>query len=183
MTSPDRAVADAFYALALDNPWLVRAGEVGAYALHPWVFRIAVTGACVEVAGGRPRTAVVCGSVLVGGTLAGVAMKLVVARPRPVWADPVAAEIGYSMPSSHALNAGLGCGLLVVLARPWLSRQGHLRTAIGGAVVVAGVTALDRLLLGVHYLSDVGVGAGLGALLAVLANRLSGGDRLTAGST
>lgn len=170
----DRTVADAFYSVAVQNPWVVDVGEVLAFALHPWVFRVAVTGACVLAwRHGRRRTALACGATMVVGSLLGVVLKLVVARPRPSWGDPVAAEIGYSMPSGHALNAALGCGLLLVLAWPVLRRPGTRMAAVAAAAVVTGVTALDRMVLGVHYLSDVTVGVGLGAALTLVAHRLT----------
>ncbi len=171
---PDQAVAEAFYSFAVDHPWLDQAAQVLAVALHPWTFRVAVAAACAAAwRAGRTRAAVVCGTSMAAGSLLGLGLKLLIARPRPVWGDPVATEIGYSMPSGHALNAALGCGLLLVLGWPWLRRQGWHRVAAGVAVVVVVVTALDRMLLGVHYLSDVTVGVAIGSAIAVLADRLS----------
>ena len=160
--------------IRVENPWVEDVGEALAFALHPWVFRTVTAGACVAAWGaGRTRTALVCGGALAAGSLLGVGLKLLIARPRPVWGDTVAAEIDYSMPSGHALNAALGSGLLLVLGWPWLRRRGWHR----GAVVVAGglvsVTALDRLVLGVHYPTDVTVGIGLGGAIALLADRFS----------
>lgn len=171
---PDQAVADALHSFTVAHPWVADLGEVLAFALHPWVFRTLTAGACVVAwRAGRTRAAVVCGGALMAGSLLGVGLKLLIARPRPAWGDPVAAEIGYSMPSGHALNAALGCGLLLVLGWPWLRRKGWHRRAVVVAVVLVTVTALDRLVLGVHYLSDVTVGVVLGATIALVADRLS----------
>lgn len=168
--APDQAVAEWFLGRSLDHPLLVDVGEVLAVAMHPWVFRVAVVAAGVLAwRAGRRRAAAVCVAVMAVGGVLGVALKLLFVRPRPAWGNPVAAEVGYSMPSGHALNAALGSALLVVLAWPWLLAHGRTALAVVAAAAVTAVTMLDRMVLGVHYLSDVLVGAVLGTALAVAA--------------
>lgn len=169
----DRQVSLWFREKALEAPWLVDVGEVVAVAFHPWTFRIAVVVACVAAwREGRRRAAVVVGVTMAVGGLLGVGLKLLIARPRPFWGDPVAVEIGYAMPSGHALNAALGLGLLLLLGRSWLATRGRRVSAGVVAGVVLAVTVLDRLVLGVHYLTDVTVGVLLGAALTAVAARL-----------
>jgi len=171
---PDAATMEVFRSVVSRYPWLVDAGEIVAVVFHPWTFRVAVVGGCVWAwKHGRTRAAQVCAATLVTGSLLGVGLKLVIRRDRPPGADPIAAEIGFSMPSGHALNAALGCGLLLVLAWPWLRRRGWHQMALVGAGGLVLVVAVDRLVLNVHYLSDVTVGVLLGGGLAVLADRLS----------
>ena len=55
-----------------------------------------------------------------------------------------------SFPSGHALGASTGCCLLLLIA---------LRFA---AVVIVGTVALARVVLGVHFVSDVLAGITLG---------------------
>jgi undecaprenyl-diphosphatase len=181
--APDQAAAEWFLTRSLDHPRLVDVGEVLAVVLHPWVFRTAVVAAGVLAwRAGHRHAAVVAVTTMAAGSLLGAGLKVLLRRPRPAWADPVAAEGGYSMPSGHALNATMGCALLLVLAWPWLRRR-ERAAAVAAAVVVAGVTSLDRMLLGVHYPSDVAVGAGLGtALAATAAIRTRRGRRSTAGA-
>jgi membrane-associated phospholipid phosphatase len=160
----DREVALWFAGLAGRHPRLVDAGEVGAVLLHPYVFRAAVLVAAVLAwRAGRRRPAAVAAVTMAAAGLLTVGTKLLVQRPRPAWADPVAEEVGYSFPSSHALHAALGVGLLLLLARPLLAAGTWLVAAAAGALVVV-LAALDRLVLGVHYLSDVTVGVAAGAL-------------------
>jgi undecaprenyl-diphosphatase len=83
----------------------------------------------------------------------------------------VAVEVGYSMPSGHALNAALGCGLLLVLGWAWLGARGLRAPAVAVAVVVVLAAALDRLVLGVHYLTDVTAGVAVGLAVALVAAR------------
>ena len=176
--APDQAVAEWFRSLALANPALTDTGEVLAYAMHPWVFRTLVgVGAVVAWRAGRRRAALVAGVTMAAGSLLGLGIKVAVARPRPVWGDPVATEIGYSMPSGHALNAALGSCLLLALGWSWLRHRGQTRAAISGGALVVAVAMLDRLLLGVHYLTDVLVGATLGTLLGMAAARFLGVER------
>lgn len=162
-----------FRAIALDHPPLVDAGELVAVALHPWVFRVAVTGACVLAwRSGRRRAALVALVLMATGGALGQGMKLVVHRPRPAWADPFVVAADWSMPSGHAVNAALGTGLLVVLAAPWLGGRRRAWAVVAAGSVTA-VTAVDRVLLGVHYASDVVVGAALGTALAMCAGWLA----------
>lgn len=190
--APDQRVAEWFLGLSNEHPLLADVGAVLAVALHPWVFRVAVAVAAVFAwRRGRRRVAVaVVSTMAVGGSL-GVALKLLIARPRPAWGDPVAAEVGYSMPSGHALNAALGSALLVLLAWPWLRTHGSTALAVVAAAALTAVAMLDRLVLGVHYLSDVLAGAVLGTVMAVAAARVTyrhpartevGGGRGRAGS-
>lgn len=170
---PDREVSLWFRELALGAEWLVRAGEGVAVGFHPWAFRLAVAAACVVAWNtGRRRAAAVAGATMAVGSLLGLVLKLVIARPRPFWGDPVAMEIGYSMPSGHALNATLGVGLLLLLAGPWLRTRRRRVATYSAASLVVAVTALDRLVLGVHYLTDVTVGVAVGTALTALAARL-----------
>jgi membrane-associated phospholipid phosphatase len=175
----DRDVALWFAGLTGRHPWLADAGQVGAVVLHPFVFRAAVLVAAVLAwrAGRRRVAAVAVLTMAVAGLLV-VATKLVVARPRPAWADPVAEEVGLSFPSSHALHGALGVGLLLLLARPHLAGRAW-GAAVTAGVLVAVLAALDRLVLGVHYLSDVTVGAAAGVLAtaaAAVAARRRPGD-------
>jgi len=171
-TGLDGVVARWCFNLALSNAWLRDVGAVLAFALHPWVFRVLVALGCARAwRRGRRRAAVVAATTMaVGGVLA-VALKLVIQRPRPFWGDPVAQEVGFSMPSGHALNATLGSLLLLALFWPTLQRLGRTRVAAAVAALVILVTCLDRLLLGVHYLSDVAVGVAIGGALAAVAER------------
>jgi undecaprenyl-diphosphatase len=170
----DRAVSLWFREHVATHEWVVDLGEVVAVGFHPWVFRGLLAGACVLAwRAGHRRAAVVAGATMVVGSLLGLGMKLLVARPRPAWGDPVATEVGYSMPSGHALNAALGVGLLLMLAWPWLRARGWTRQAVAVGGVVVALTVLDRLALGVHYVTDVGVGVLLGGALVAAAYQLT----------
>lgn len=93
-------------------------------------------------------------------------LKEVVARARPVVADPVSSAPGYSFPSGHVANAATATTVLVILLWPLLSRQSR-PYAVALAAVVVLLTALDRVYLGVHFPSDTVAGVLVGCGIAV----------------
>ncbi|MFI9392482.1 phosphatase PAP2 family protein [Streptomyces bauhiniae] len=97
------------------------------------------------------------------------AVKAGVARPRPVWPDPVDSARYTAFPSGHAMTATVVCGLLLWLIR----RHGVRGTRWYGAVALAVVSVLGvgltRVWLGVHWFSDVLGGWLFGALVVAVA--------------
>jgi undecaprenyl-diphosphatase len=106
--------------------------------------------------------------VAVGGTWAiGHLVKVAVARPRPLTAA-AAHELDFSYPSGHATAAtalAVAAGLLVYTTGMTRRRQ----AVVGVLAVYAVMVSASRLVLGVHYLTDVVGGALLGAAGAVSA--------------
>ena len=98
----------------------------------------------------------------------GLGGKYVFQRARPIVEDPVSEAPGYSFPSGHALNSAAWATIVVILVWPLLKPLWARVTAVVLAVLVVLMTALDRVLLGVHYPSDVTVGVltGVGLVLA-----------------
>lgn len=78
------------------------------------------------------------------------------ARPDPV---PGLVTSGYSFPSGHAAGALMVYGLLAWLLCQRASPRGRWLIGVAAALLIAAIAA-SRVLLGVHYLSDV-----LGGLL------------------
>ena len=135
----------------------------------------------VEVLGARvaerPAAEADDAAALVVGGATTTAVKELVARDRPPFTDLPREVAGtdYSMPSGHALTGVLGLGLLLVLSWPALRERGWTRAAVAVAVVLGVVVCADRLVLGVHHLTDVLVGAGLGAAGAAAVARWGAG--------
>ncbi|MER5751704.1 phosphatase PAP2 family protein [Streptomyces sp. NPDC002088] len=136
---------------------LSRAGEHGAL----WV-AAGLAGAAVD---GARRDAWLRGTALtVGAHVVSMGVKRVVRRPRPAHVEPLVRAVGrHSFPSSHATSAAAAAvayGTLGAYAVPPL----------------AAAMCLSRLVVGVHYPSDVAAGAALGALTARLGARwMTGG--------
>ena len=95
-------------------------------------------------------------------------LKEIVRRARPVLDQPVESARGFSFPSGHAANTAAMTTALVVLLWPSLRSRRSRVTAVTGAVVLTLLTAVDRVLLGVHFPSDVAAGIlfGVGVVLA-----------------
>jgi phosphatidylinositol-3-phosphatase len=121
---------------------------------------------------------------LLAGAAAGawavqVAVKQLVERPRPPAGLALSHATGFAFPSGHATDAAAVYGMLALL----LSRSGQRRSnaaAWAAAVGLVAVVGLSRLYLGVHWLSDVVVGIGLGGswLLALVIAGRGGGVRV-----
>lgn len=88
-----------------------------------------------------------------------------VARARPVVDEPVTHAPGYSFPSGHAANTAAVAVTLTLLVWPLLGPRGRVVVPVTSGTVVV-LTALDRILLGVHYPSDVVAGVLLGTAMA-----------------
>ncbi len=129
---------------------------------------VALLGAVLMPA--RRREWLVAGAGAFVAHAAAVLVKRVVRRTRPDH-PAVAVHVGtpsrLSFPSAHATSTTAAAILL--------GRAGGLPKALGPAVLVPPM-ALSRMLLGVHYPSDVAFGIGLGAVTAGFAVRFD--DRI-----
>jgi membrane-associated phospholipid phosphatase len=162
LRSLDTAAAEAFNRIDGDRPELVRTAEVVSDVFDPNVFRVALTViAVVYVIHGERHHATWIVVTVFGGAALGFALKEIVGRARPVLPDPVSAAPGLSFPSGHALGASIGCCLLLLISLRFMSRRGRVAAVIGAALIV-GAVALARVVLGVHFVSDVLAGIALG---------------------
>jgi undecaprenyl-diphosphatase len=94
-------------------------------------------------------------------------LKYLVQRARPVVTDPVASAPGYSFPSGHAANSAAAATVIVIMIWPLLKTTTAKVVACSVASAVVLLTALDRVLLGVHFPSDVTAGVLVGSGLAL----------------
>jgi membrane-associated phospholipid phosphatase len=98
--------------------------------------------------------------VTLGDSLATNAIKEVVARARPT-IEPAAAALGPSFPSGHSSTAAAFFAALALLAGR--RRSARARAALAGvAVGVAVAVACSRVMLDLHWVSDVVAGLALG---------------------
>jgi undecaprenyl-diphosphatase len=87
--------------------------------------------------------------------------KVLVDRARPVFDDPLSHASGASFPSGHATGSAafyLAVAIMLLSLLAW-PRRGWLLLM---AVVVPVVVAMTRVVLGVHYVSDVTAGLLIG---------------------
>lgn len=158
----DSAAATGANDLARDQQWLVPLMEGISDVFDPWSFRAAavVVGVLLLVRGRRRLAAWLLVTVLAGGLVV-AALKEIVGRARPALPDPVSSAPGLSFPSGHAFGATVGALVALLLALPLL-RGAWRAVGAAAAALVAVLTSASRVLLGVHYVSDVTAGAVLG---------------------
>ena len=119
--------------------------------------------------------------VIAGNAALTLAVKDLVDRVRPTL-NPVAATLGPSFPSGHSSTAAaLYAAAALLLGR----RRGHTARALlaGGAVAIAVAVACSRVLLDVHWLSDVIAGLTLGWAWFAVCSIAFGGRLLRWGAT
>src|SRR6185437_14421579 len=88
-------------------------------------------------------------------------LKALVGRLRPVVAHPVAYGTGDSFPSGHALGSIVCYGALFLVFLP-VARGSWRRALTAVIATLIAAIGVSRLLLGVHYISDVLGGWALG---------------------
>lgn len=94
-------------------------------------------------------------------------LKLLFRRVRPLHEHGYIVEPGWSFPSGHAFGAMVFYGMLAYVLLRLLPLRFH-RRVIAAAMVLVGTIGISRILLQVHYLSDVMAGYAAGAAWLVL---------------
>jgi membrane-associated phospholipid phosphatase len=98
------------------------------------------------------------------------ALKNTLARPRPD-VHPLTTAAGFSFPSGHTTGTTALCVSLLVVLYPVLRRRGRA-VGVVAAVALSVAVAASRVLLGVHFPSDVIGGLLAGSLIALTAAAL-----------
>ncbi|MEU8614356.1 phosphatase PAP2 family protein [Actinoplanes sp. NPDC048791] len=166
----DRAVTDSLHTWALGHPHWTEANKWWTNIFAPMPLRAAALILVIWLLRRRAKRLALWAvtAMAVGGVL-GALLKLLVGRHRPDLLDPVARATGYSFPSGHALNAALTAGVFVLVLLP-VARGAKRWVLWGSAIAVTVLTGLSRIVLGVHWTSDVVAGWLLGiAVVAVTA--------------
>ena len=137
---------------------ITRLGSPGAMTV------LAIIGAVVLIARGRPTMFVTWVAAFAGGGILDRVLKMLVHRSRPLYATEHLRNVTFSFPSGHAMGSMIG--ILMLLHALWIFRivRGPARAivAVAGAVFVA-LVGISRVYLGVHYPSDVFGGWAVGA--------------------
>ena len=158
----DRSITGSLTRAALDSAALTTAMTWWTNLFQPNVFRLAALILVIWLARrGARRPAIWVAVTMVAGGLLGGLLKLLVGRDRPALLEPIASAVGYAFPSGHALNSALGVAVFLVIFP-------HVTSLRVAAVVIPVVTALSRVILGVHWTSDVVAGLLLGVAVVVV---------------
>jgi len=172
----DEQVTNSLHSWALAHPHWTTANVWLTNLFDPNPLRVAALGLVIWLLRRRAkRLALWVATTMVVGGLLGVILKLLVGRHRPDLLDPVARAAGFSFPSGHALNAALTAGVFVLVLLP--VARGPKRWVLWcSAIAVAVSTGLSRIVIGVHWTSDVVAGWLLG--VAVVAATAAAFPRL-----
>ncbi|GIM62999.1 phosphatase PAP2 family protein [Actinoplanes auranticolor] len=166
----DRTVTNSLHTWALGHPHWTGANIWLTNIFAPMPLRAAALFLVIWLLRRRAkRLALWAATTMAVGGILGVLLKLLVGRHRPDLLEPVARATGYSFPSGHALNAALAAGVFVLVLLP--VAQGAMRWVLWcSAIAVTVLCGLSRVVLGVHWTSDVVAGWLLGiAVVAVTA--------------
>jgi len=146
----------------------------------PGMIAVAVIAAIVEYV--RTRTAAIFGFlfvVVLGQVLVTNLTKVIVDRPRPD-IHRLTGFSGASFPSGHAATAAATFAAVAFLVGRGRSRNVKALLAAGAAAIAVGV-ATTRVLLGVHWMTDVLAGLALGWAWFAIASIAFGGRVLKFG--
>ncbi|HVF31511.1 MAG TPA: phosphatase PAP2 family protein [Acidimicrobiales bacterium] len=158
----DETTANDLHRQVVGNESLIRALHGISLLGKPLLLGACIAaGAIFAFVRARRRLALFLVITAIGGGLVDSAVKILVDRPRPVVEEPLAHAFGKSFPSGHAMSSTVTYGALVLVFLPMIPRAWRW--------VVVGLTSLlvlaigaSRLLLGVHFVSDVIGGYALG---------------------
>ena len=112
---------------------------------------------------GHRRPAYWTVGVMTAAALTTTGLKNLVDRERPVWDEPLHLLTSYSFPSGHSSGIASGAGVAIVLSTILVRRRAARRLVVLLAVTLLVVVGADRILLGVHNLTDVVAGYAVGA--------------------
>lgn len=119
----------------------------------------------------RRQGVLLLGGLAVGVLVGNVALKNLIARPRPCWVESVplliASPTDYSFPSGHTLSSAIAATILTKTDR----RFGY------AAIPLAALIAFSRLYLYVHFPSDILGAVALGVAIGELTFRQGGRAR------
>jgi undecaprenyl-diphosphatase len=161
LASVDEEVAE--WAATSMPGWLVSVARALS-AVGGWAWVTVLTAAVVVLLASR-RNWVDAGFVLLavaGSQIVVTALKAWIARPRPDAGSAVPLPDSFAFPSGHATTGIAAFGAFAIVLAPLLPAGRARAWFWAGAVVVGLGTGLSRLVLGVHWVSDVLAGWCLG---------------------
>jgi undecaprenyl-diphosphatase len=162
LESADHGAAADLNSLIARHPTLVRAVKTITSLGSDGVLWTVIGAAAIVL--GLRRQWRLAAYLLVAGAGALVldpVLKSLVGRLRPVVAHPVAHGTGNSFPSGHSLGSIVCYGAILLVFLP--AARGRWRaTFITAILALIALIGISRILLGVHYLSDVVGGWAIG---------------------
>lgn len=163
LTRWDGDVADRLNDVVHRSPTAVTVLEVVSWFGKPIWFYVLIGAAMLWTWRlGRHRLTLFLFVTCMGGGIVDSVVKIVVDRPRPVVDHPVHTAFGKSFPSGHSMTSVVCYGALLLVLMPVFRSVLARRIALAFTVVLCLAIGTSRLLLGVHFVSDVVGGFVLG---------------------
>jgi undecaprenyl-diphosphatase len=161
----DGWVAERLHDLVVGHPLVIDVLEAITFLGKPEL--LALLAALVGlrlVLTGHVRLGLFVVVAVIGGWLVDNGLKELIGRERPVFDDPVSTSSGPSFPSGHAMTSTAAYGAVVLLARR--------RAVTVAAIVLVVAIGITRIVLGVHWVTDVLGGWVVGAAWVLLCARV-----------
>jgi undecaprenyl-diphosphatase len=155
LDAADRDAANALNSLVSGHPVLITVIKAVTDLGSTPVLVGVVAAAAIFLAIRRRWRLLLFGLVSVTGAFVlDPVLKDLVGRLRPVVAHPIAHGIGRSFPSGHALNSIVCYGAVLLVFLP--ATSGNWRKAFKIVIIsLVALIGISRVLLGVHFVSDV----------------------------
>ena len=155
LESADHGAAASINSLIAGNATLVTAVKAVTFLGSNGVLWTVIAAATVILAIRRRwRLAAYLLITGAGALILDPILKSLVGRLRPVVAHPIAHGTGDSFPSGHSLGSIVCYGAILLVFLP--AARGRWRTAFVTVIIaLIALIGVSRILLGVHYLSDV----------------------------
>ncbi|CAN5500447.1 phosphatase PAP2 family protein [soil metagenome] len=169
ISSLDDTVAGAMNRHNIDDGGSRRVAlVVTQFGSTPVLAAVVVVATVVLAVRGWRRQALFLVVTATVGTSVNNIIKVLVGRSRPHFEQEITAAYGNSFPSGHSMNSTAVYGALLLVIWPLLPDRRHLAALIVTASVVASI-AVSRVVLTVHYVSDVLAGMTLGVVIVCVA--------------
>jgi membrane-associated phospholipid phosphatase len=154
LTSLDPSISTWFHQHARPALTIAMRAVTGLHATAV-VLALAAVAATVLVLRGERAWVALLAACVPGGLMLNVLVKNIFQRPRPVFDHPLVTLPTYSFPSGHtcAATVAWGFALLWLFAHRRDARARRLGSIL--ALVMVAFTALSRVYLGAHYVTDV----------------------------
>ena len=159
-TRLDESVANHLNAWVHGHHWLIDGLQLISWTGRPPFLAVVVGISIVyiwrhaERRGVRTRLVVFLVVTPIGGGIVDTLVKLAVDRPRPHVDHPIVTAFGKSFPSGHAMTSLITYGALLLTFLPLVPAAHRRITVIVTTVIVLAIGS-SRLLLGVHFVTDV----------------------------
>jgi diacylglycerol kinase family enzyme/membrane-associated phospholipid phosphatase len=165
----DSAISDAAYDVTSGRDNLISVLTWVADWIGPLTLRILVLAVAVAMLWRRHiRVALWMILVTAAEWVIAPASKQILDRDRPSSDHPIVRDEGWSYPSGHAVAGGYFAAVAVLTTMALLPR-GWLRRGLCALwIAIGALVGLDRILLDVHYATDVVGGWALGVLIVMI---------------